>query len=249
MIFIKLGGALVTDKSKPFTMNWPVLDLVLDDLAKIDEVMVVGHGGGSFGHFVALEYKGLKEGFFKIKEAMAKLNLYIVSAMIAKGIPAVGFPPSAFMLAKGGKPYRTFHHSIMHATNDYVPVVHGDAVVDLEEGYTIFSTERVFMELSKHIKPRKVLLASKTPVMMDGEPVREIGDWNLLDVLEATGGAEKDVTGGMRAKVLEGAHMSAATGANVYIFDGSKKGSIYRAWKYGEGTRISVTKIPKTVTK
>ena len=61
LVFLKLGGSLITDKTKPFT---PRLD-VMDDLAlqistalqtHPDLRLILGHGAGSFGHVPASEY-------------------------------------------------------------------------------------------------------------------------------------------------------------------------------------------------
>ncbi|HEY5729813.1 MAG TPA: isopentenyl phosphate kinase [Anaerolineales bacterium] len=67
LVFLKLGGSLITDKTQPFT---PRLD-VMDDIAlqiktalllpsstgsRPDIRLVLGHGAGSFGHVPASEY-------------------------------------------------------------------------------------------------------------------------------------------------------------------------------------------------
>lgn len=243
MIFLKLGGSLITKKDEPFTVNWTVMEAVAAGASKIDEALLVGHGGGSFGHFVAKEYEGYIEGFFKTRGAMAKLNNIVVSSLIAKGVYAVGFPPSSFMVCKGGEVDEFHPESVIASKEHYVPVLHGDAILDREMGYVIYSTERIFREMAKHIKPRRVLLATDSAVLMDGEPVEKVGDWNIQDVLEATsGGGANEVTGGMKEKVREAAIISAETESPVFIFDGSKEDAIKRAWKFGEGTRVEVTK-------
>ena len=61
IILLKLGGSLITDKTRPYT---PRLD-VLDDLAQQIGTalqtnpglsLVLGHGSGSFGHTAAKQY-------------------------------------------------------------------------------------------------------------------------------------------------------------------------------------------------
>lgn len=245
MIFLKVGGSVITDKSKPFQMDWTGVNTVVQDIGGLDEELVLGHGGGSFGHYVASEYAGRPEGFFKIKEAMAKLNMLFVSSLVSKGVDAVGFPPSAFMLCKGGDVEEMLWEPVAEAAKRYVPVVHGDAVLDLEDLYTILSTERVLRELAAHVKPRRVLLATDGPVMVDGDAVDEVTDGNFEEVYGQLGGAQGiDVTGGMKAKVLEAARLSAEQKVEVYIFDGSAPGAIKRAWKHGEGTRVRVSRVP-----
>ncbi len=62
LIFLKLGGSLITDKARPYT---PRLD-ILSDLARQiraalqarpDLALVLGHGSGSFGHVAAKQYR------------------------------------------------------------------------------------------------------------------------------------------------------------------------------------------------
>lgn len=246
MIFLKIGGSIITDKKKPFTVNWTGIGTAVDGIKDIEDTLIVGHGGGSFGHFVAKEYEGMPQAFTKIREAMIKLNQIFVSSLDAKGVPAVSFAPSSFIIAKGGKAQKVFHEPVQEAAKEHVPVVYGDAIIDRERGYTIFSTERVFFELAKFMKPRRVLLAGDGPVYSDGEVIKEIADWNFKDVVDqVTAPEHADVTGGMKGKIIEAGRLSSAHDAEVYIFDGSVRGAIKRAWRYGEGTRVRVTRIPK----
>jgi len=62
LVLLKLGGSLITDKTRPYT---PLLE-VMDDLSQQivtalrsqpDLRLVLGHGAGSFGHVAASEYK------------------------------------------------------------------------------------------------------------------------------------------------------------------------------------------------
>jgi isopentenyl phosphate kinase len=62
LVFLKLGGSLITDKTLPYT---PRLDKLAELAAQISSVkqawpglsLVLGHGSGSFGHTAAKEYK------------------------------------------------------------------------------------------------------------------------------------------------------------------------------------------------
>jgi len=66
LVLLKLGGSLITDKTRPYT---PRLDKLADLAAEIaqslrthpDLLLILGHGSGSFGHTAAKEY-GTKEG-------------------------------------------------------------------------------------------------------------------------------------------------------------------------------------------
>src|SRR5678810_1222462 len=61
LVFLKLGGSLITDKTQPYT---PLLDVMNDLALQIATALqthpnlrlVLGHGAGSFGHVPASEY-------------------------------------------------------------------------------------------------------------------------------------------------------------------------------------------------
>ncbi|MCX6065672.1 MAG: hypothetical protein NT121_07955, partial [Chloroflexi bacterium] len=60
LVFLKLGGSLITDKTLPYT---PRLDKLADLASQIAAALstrqlslVLGHGSGSFGHIAAKKY-------------------------------------------------------------------------------------------------------------------------------------------------------------------------------------------------
>ena len=62
LVFLKLGGSLITDKMKPYTPLLEVMnDLALQIATSLQSQpnlrLVIGHGAGSFGHVAASEYK------------------------------------------------------------------------------------------------------------------------------------------------------------------------------------------------
>jgi isopentenyl phosphate kinase len=104
IIFLKLGGSLITDKDKPYT---PRLDKLTDLAREIktvldstpDLLLILGHGSGSFGHTVAKKYgtrDGVKtaeqwQGFAEVRFQAAELNRYVIESLIKAGIPAIPF--------------------------------------------------------------------------------------------------------------------------------------------------------------
>jgi len=61
MIILKLGGSLLTDKRRKFSFRFEVMKRVAQEIKESGARLVVVHGGGSFGHPLAVEYK-LAEG-------------------------------------------------------------------------------------------------------------------------------------------------------------------------------------------
>jgi isopentenyl phosphate kinase len=66
LVFLKLGGSLITDKTKPYSVRLDTLGDLAAQIARALQTqpelrLVLGHGSGSFGHTAAKEY-GTREG-------------------------------------------------------------------------------------------------------------------------------------------------------------------------------------------
>ena len=197
LIFLKLGGSLITDKDKPYT---PRLDKLADLAQEIktvldstpDLLLILGHGSGSFGHTAAKKHgtrdglidpKGLKrplgsseeywKGFAEVRFQAAELNRYVMEALINAGVPSISFPPSSSMVSNNRKV--TSHNSlaIRKALDAHLlPVVHGDVVFDETLGGTILSTEDVFAFLAEQFFPTQILLAGIEAGVWEDFPAR-----------------------------------------------------------------------------
>ena len=56
MILIKLGGSIITNKEKPLSPRRKTIDNLAKSLRKIEEPMIIVHGGGSYGHYWSVKY-------------------------------------------------------------------------------------------------------------------------------------------------------------------------------------------------
>ena len=200
LVFLKLGGSLITDKTQPYT---PLLD-VMDDLAlQIGTALqthpnlrlILGHGAGSFGHVPASEYHtrdGLPpastplthrerddgeenywKGFAEVWYQASSLNRYIMKALHNTGVRAIALPPSASVIASNGQVSVWETTSIrMALAAGIVPVVFGDTVFDEIRGGTILSTEDLFMSLATALGPERILLAGLEAAVWADFPAR-----------------------------------------------------------------------------
>jgi len=200
LVFLKLGGSLITDKTKPYT---PRLD-VMDDLAlQIATALqshpnlrlVLGHGAGSFGHVPASEYRtrdGLPpnptplthrqrdatednywKGFAEVWYQAEILNRYVMDALHKAKVRAMTLPPSASVIASNGKVTVWDTTTIrMSLSSGIVPVIHGDVVFDEIRGGTILSTEDLFMHLTRALHPDRILLAGLEKAVWADFPTR-----------------------------------------------------------------------------
>ncbi len=187
LIFLKLGGSLITDKTRPRTLRPDVLADICGQIAAArardpNLLLLLGHGSGSFGHVAAQEYKtrdGIPltappqsppfstktrgkywRGFTEVWHEAAALNHFVMDALREAGIPAMALPASASALARDGKVAAWNLAPIKHAlAKGILPVVYGDVVFDEERGGTILSTEDLFMHLARELRPQRILLA------------------------------------------------------------------------------------------
>jgi len=218
VIFIKLGGSLVTDKTGVEAVREDVVQRVATEIAMARQdnpglSLVVGHGGGSFGH-VAASKSNTRQGvetaeqwkdFAEVHAAMARLNRLLVEALLAAGVPALSLQPSASALCENGRIVEIATAPVLAALDaGLVPVIYGDVAFDSEIGGTIISTEEVMMALADVLKPSWLLLAGEVRGVLDlqGEVIPLVTESNFDDIKPALGGSRgTDVTGGMTSKV------------------------------------------------
>ena len=199
LVFLKLGGSLITDKTRPYT---PLLDM-MDDLAlqiatslrsQPDLRLVIGHGAGSFGHVAASEYKTrdgyprpspltLRErdatedtywkGFAEVWYQASSLNRHVMEALHKAGLRTIALPPSGSVIASDGQVTVWETTPIrMALAAGIVPVIFGDVVFDEVRGGTILSTENLFAYLVKAMAPDRVLLAGLEDAVWEDFPAR-----------------------------------------------------------------------------
>ncbi len=250
LIFLKLGGSLITDKAVPHTVRPKTLARLAGEIAAAWAVepglrLVLGHGSGSFGHVPAKRYntrQGVStpqqwRGFAEVWQEAHRLNQVVMAALHAVGLPAVAFPPSAVVLACDGKveawDLRPLQGALEHGL---LPVVYGDAVFDTARGGTILSTEDLFDHLALHLHPRRLLLAGLEPGVWADYPactrlLADITPANLEEIAAGLGGSHAaDVTGGMASKVRQSlALVQANPGLDVHIFSGEQPGNVQGA--------------------
>ncbi|KNA03825.1 hypothetical protein SOVF_205430 [Spinacia oleracea] len=207
---------------------------------------IVVHGAGSFGHFQAsksgvhkggLDHSLVKAGFVATRISVTSLNLEIVRALAREGIPSVGLSPFS-----GG--WTTLQRNVASADiatvaktidRGFIPVLHGDAVLDHSQGCTILSGDVIIRHMAELLKPEYVVFLTDVFGVYDRPPsepgatllkeiaVDEEGSWHVVNPAPKTMNekveitvAAHDTTGGMVTKISEAAAI-AKLGIDVYI--------------------------------
>jgi isopentenyl phosphate kinase len=226
LVFLKLGGSLLTDKTRPQALRGEVLTRLASEIAgaladRPDLRLLIGHGSGSFGHMAARKHNtraGVSSpegwrGYAETAHAAALLNRHVVDALREAGVPALAIQPSASAQCRDGEllllDYRPIRAGLEHSL---APVVYGDVALDTIRGGTIISTEEIFAWLAPRLAPARVILVGEVPGVLSADPasgiagelISEITPDTLPGLAQALGGSRGvDVTGGMVAKVRQ----------------------------------------------
>lgn len=247
LVFLKLGGSLITDKRVENSFRAEIAARVAAEIASAlrqDAALqlLIGHGSGSFGHMVAKRYQTMTgvrtpeewRGFAHVATVAAELNFLMARTLQAAGVPVMRFQPSASALSRDGELIAMQHEPIWRAlTRGIVPLVYGDVALDETRGGTIISTETVFFFLANRLPVDRIFLLGEVDGVYDetGAVIRQITPSTLPEVERALGGsAGTDVTGGMETKVRD---MVALTQrqptSQIRIFNGNTPGLIEAA--------------------
>jgi len=250
LIFLKLGGSLITDKSRPLTAREDIIHQLAEEVAAFhsahpETLLVLGHGSGSFGHIVASRYQTQKgvhspdewQGFTEVWAAAHQLNQIVIRRFASLGLPVITFAPSAGIIANQGEVVHWDLAPLQSAlSHKLIPVVLGDVIFDQTLGGAIFSTEKIFQHLAKALHPARILLAGiEKGVYRDADQPDEIVESVTPENMDAvfhrlSGSHQVDVTGGMQSKVALMLNLVQHNpGLTVRIFSAEAPGSLYEA--------------------
>lgn len=261
IIFVKLGGSLITDKEKPLTAKYDVIEKIAIQIKKIidkfpDIQIILGNGSGSFGHFEANKYQikdgikneGQKYGFCVVSNVANKINRIIIDELLKQKINAVSVSPSTMSYASDGKLKKIFIDPIFNYLKlNIIPVVYGDIVYDEKLGCKIFSTEITFANIIKKFIQKKIKIDSVINMVTVGgvmdkdkniiPKITKQNFKNYKNIFTETLGF--DVTGGMRHKVEYSLKLSEHK-ITSYIIDGNINNNLFNVVNGREfvGTKI-----------
>lgn len=235
MILIKLGGSIITNKEKPLSPRRKTIENLVKSLKRIDEPMIIVHGGGSFGHYWSVKYdmhtkprKYNIKGVSIVKNSMIDLNKIILDAMIKSKLNPYCLPPTDFM--KGDKPISAKVKEIEKISKSgLIPVTFGDALWYGQNKTYILSGDKIMTHLSRILKPRLCIFALNEDGLYSDLKTKKL-------IRELKGESPKisenkmDVTGGMTRKVEEASKIS-KMGLNVFFVNGNKPDRIVKAVK------------------
>ena len=250
---LKIGGSVITDKSADDgAARVDEIKRIASEIADFDGKLIIVHGAGSFGHpqvkRFGLTGKFDHTGSIITHLSVRKLNTMVVEALNSAGVNALPVHPMACTISNNSRIDSMFLEQIEKMLeNDFVPVLHGDMVMDSELGTSVLSGDQIVPYLAIQMKASRIGIGSAEEGVLDneGQVIPHISNENFEKIKEYLGGsANTDVTGGMLGKVLELLNLSEQSNSTSYIFNAGNSGNISDFLKGKNiGTAISGTKI------
>jgi isopentenyl phosphate kinase len=263
IVFLKLGGSLITDKKRPGVARHAVIRRLARDLAAAGRRprgprLIVGHGSGSYGHTAAAD-GGLTPGadarrrvdaISVTQHRAAELHRLVVNALVLAGARPYSFAASSFLCATNGRITARFFEPIFAALDrGLLPVVYGDVVMDRTRGAVVISTEELFLLLADEAARRRLPVARASWLGetngvhdADGRTIARLSPAAATRTARRVSGASgRDVTGGMALRLRAAGELSKA-GIGSMIVDGRKTGAVAAAiaGRASGGTRVDV---------
>ncbi len=250
---MKLGGSVITDKTKPFTERKDAIKRLAGEIhsarRELGLRLIVGHGGGSYPHTPAAKFR-VKDGWVAgssphgvalVQDAAARLNRLVVAALIEAGEDAISVQPSASVLADSSR-IVSWDTGALEAMLDtgLLPVIYGDVVMDVAQGWSVASTEDLFLYLAAHLPVERVVIGSDVDGVLDragnGAKFDVITPRDLKRISASLQGAGTvDVTGGMRSKVESLLRLAKERGVESVILNAAKPWLLEAVLKGGTG--------------
>ena len=217
MILVKLGGSVITDKSRLRTFRKASCERLARELSSSKDDLIVVHGAGSFGHIEAKKHE-LHRGFKRdsqlrhvaaVQRDVRELNLKVLETLIDEGVRAVSVPPAAAATFKNSS-IVSFEPDVFRRVADIglVPVTFGDVVPDESMGFSICSGDLMMEALAKSFKPRIVVFCADVDGVFSSDPKRDGRaeiisqfDASSLRALKKTESKNADVTGSIYGKL------------------------------------------------
>jgi isopentenyl phosphate kinase len=221
---LKLGGALLTDKLKPYSFRSEILYSAVREIREcmdegLIESLVLVQGVGSFGHPPVLKYK-LHKGFKNpdqllhltfAQKKVAELRTLVVDALYDVGIPACLMYPSSMMVSEKMQIVRHFLEPLERFLSlGMVPLIGGDILVDTAMGFSVGSGDPLLTLIAREFGAKRIVYASDVSGIYDSDPKMnpdavlfdEIDLSNLNEAIEKMGKAGvEDASGAMQGKV------------------------------------------------
>ncbi|CAO3635430.1 unnamed protein product [Cunninghamella blakesleeana] len=180
IVLVKLGGAALTEKqtTSKLSPNFDELVEQISQVYNINLSQQIHtifiHGAGSFGHPQAKQYqvkygwtsssssnvlssKDIKYGMTTTRQNVLLLHNHLLQRLQSHGLPIVSVSPFDHIETSGGGEYPTLSSTMKVIQRckqllrlGFIPLLHGDAVMDDQLGCTILSGDVIMHQLATY---------------------------------------------------------------------------------------------------
>ncbi len=228
---VKLGGAVITDKSKPEHFLRAPTKRLMQELARADVPLVLLHGAGSFGHPQVQEHAigngvmtdAKRDGVSRTMASVMQLHVEVLSLAAEAGLCPVSVPLHMDVVSDHGELEGLPVERILRLLEEgFTPVLHGTLARDPEVGWRVVSADELMAALVEDLQPRLAVFVTDVDGVLDEE------GGLIASVSTAEGIAQEssgtDVTGAMHGKVRNG--LLVAQEAPTVILNGTVRGRL-----------------------
>ena len=223
IVILKLGGSLLTDKNKPFSIREDIVKGSVQQIVDAKEKLILIHGGGSFGHPLAKKYsimKGIDSsipnqvlGLTETHQSMNEFNSHLIKLFLEKKYPVLSIQASSIFIRDSQEVSASSMEVVETALDlNILPILYGDIILDKQGSFSIISGDQIILELCKNLDRYRI---SKVIFTMETDGIyvsdNESGEDCILatecysDQLEnlklANLDQKIDVTGGIKGKI------------------------------------------------
>lgn len=267
VVLVKLGGSALTDKRAFEALKTANLQSVCQQLASLrrstpSRHFILVHGAGSFGHPQAKAFnlsaggggEDWVEGLQRTHASVSKLNGLVMEALHRAGLRTAVHVPIFPRIVTRNRRDVVLGGSLLHDSTElenllrkgFVPVLHGDVVLDDAQNCTVFSGDRILQCLASAFKGSSSFRISSCVFLTDVDGVFDKGpeirgaklvrliSLNLdgsIKTMRLAGGANEtlssidtqishkivDVTGGIRGKINSSCTIASMARVPVFI--------------------------------
>lgn len=243
MHLVKLGGSVLTDKSRYRTPRPDVISRLARECAGHEIILV--HGAGSFGHVLAKEHRlaeggGAPRDVARVRADVRDLQQMLIHALHDAGAPAVACATSDLARLVHGELASFDGGPVRHAlAAKLMPVLGGDVVLDAAKKWGIVSGDALMARLAQQFEPELAIFVTDVDGIYDRWPGGAILPRIGPDDMPFAGpSGAHDITGGMAGKLLRAREI--AKFAPVLVINGNAPGRLADALAGKEvlGTRV-----------
>ncbi|MEM0286169.1 MAG: isopentenyl phosphate kinase [Candidatus Methanomethyliaceae archaeon] len=234
---IKLGGSAITKKDTPMTPNLEVIENIAFELSKLDKLpsIIIVHGGGSFGHFVAKKYlyNGVlknPKGISEIHYAMLSLTKIICEYFLKYNIPVFPINSSSIFSIINGELQFFLNPIELSLKNGLIPILGGDVIANQSHGFKILSGDKIASILAIKFNAKALIFGTNVDgIIINGDIIPKIKLSEIDSLKSKIEYSKYDVTGGMLGKLSE---------IKEYLIKGGKTSIIFNITRPGLLTKL-----------